>query len=284
MSQKKVYKGGLIDTHLHLRDISESVISETPLHDFGEVKESSHLWTARQAVDQLLLEMKSCDVGHAVVLHLLWQPWSVEEFAEALASQPKLTGFVNVDPRMPSALDDIRRGYELGFRGLKLHPRIQCYRPDDASCVAVVQKAGDLGMPVLLDCFPDGDWLMAGLDVLQYATLAREAPDTKVIVAHAAGHHCLDLLMLAKRVKNLWFDISYSLLYYKTPVIDSIFYAMESIRYERVLFGTDYPDRNLKISIENSLELLKKFCVHSEAKEKILWKNALELLKLPQLG
>ncbi len=135
-------------------------------------------------------------------------------------------------------------------------------------------------MPVLLDCFPDGDWLMAGLNVLQYATLARQSPNTTVIVAHAAGHHCLDLLMLAKRVKNLWFDISYSLLYYGSPVIEAIFYAMESIRYERVLFGTDYPDRSLRTSVEKSLELMDKFGVCGEAREKLLWKNALELLKL----
>jgi len=280
MSQTKAYTGGVIDAHLHLRDRSESATTETPLHDVSGVKERAHLWTARQAVDQLLLEMDSCNVGHAVVLHLLWQPWSVEEFAEALAGQPTLTGFVNVDPRTPSALDDIQRGHELGFRGLKLHPRIQRYRPDDAACVAVVQRAGDLGMPVLLDCFPDGDWLMAGLSVLQYATLAREAPETKVIVAHAAGHHCLDLLMFAKRVKNLWFDISYSLLYYSDPVVELLFYTLKSMRYERVLFGTDYPDRLLCPSVERSLALMDKFGVVGEARERLLWKNALDLLKL----
>lgn len=280
MIQKKSYGGGVIDAHLHLRDGSGRAIADTSLHDVSGVKEGGHLWTARQAVDQLLLEIDSCGVGHAVVLHLLWQPWSVEEVAEALAGQPRLTGFVNVDPHLPSALDEIQRGHELGFQGLKLHPRIQRYRPDDAACVAVVRRAGDLGMPVLLDCFPDGDWLMAGLSVLQYAMLARAAPETKIIVAHAAGHHCLDLLMLAKRVKNLWFDISYSLLYYKSPVIDSIFYAMESMRYERVLFGTDYPDRPLKASVESSLELLNRFGVVGEKKDKILWENALALLKL----
>jgi predicted TIM-barrel fold metal-dependent hydrolase len=224
--------------------------------------------------------MESCGVGHAVVLHLLWQPWSVEEVAEALSEQPLLTGFVNVDPCSRSALENLQRGHDLGFRGVKLHPRIQHYRPDDASCVALVRRAGELGMPVLLDCFPDGDWLMAGLDVLQYATLAREAPDTKVIVAHAAGHHCLDLLMLAKRVKNLWFDVSYSLLYYRGPVIESLFYALESIRYERVLFGTDYPDRPLKISVESSLALIDDFGVTGDARSRLLWKNASELLRL----
>lgn len=277
----KEYRTGLIDAHLHLREKpDEREAWRFPPHDAESVTEPYGDWSAASAVRQLLLEMDSCGVGHAVVLHLLWQPWSVEAVAEALANQPTLTGFVNIDPRLPTALDDIQKGYELGYRGLKLHPRTQCYRPNDAACVAVARRAGDLGIPVLLDCFPDGDWLTAGLSVLDYAKLAREAPETRVVVAHAGGHHCLDLLMLAKRIKNLWFDISYSLLYYGSPVVDCIFYAMESIRYERVLFGTDYPDRPLEISVKKSLALMDKYGVVGEAREKLLWKNALELLKL----
>lgn len=254
-------EGGIIDAHLHLDDRSGR--------------------TAEEAVKQLEIEMVASGLGHAFVLHLLWQPWSVEDVASALARQPTLTGFINVDPNSPAALSDLERGYDLGFRGLKLHPRRQKYRPDDAPCIALVRRAGELGMPALIDCFPDGDWLLAGLNVLQYAALAREAPLTKIIVAHAAGHHCIDLLMLAKRIPNLWFDVSYSLLYYASPVVDALFYCMESIRYERVTFGTDHPDRPLKASVEMSLALMDKFHVTGEPRDKLLWKNARELLLKP---
>lgn len=284
MILNKSYTGGLVDSHLHLLDRRTGATTSQVRHDGSGPASDKCDWSARSAVEQLLLEMNSCNVGHAVVLHLLWQPWSVEEVAEALASQPTLTGFVNVDPRSNSVLDDLKWAFDLGFQGLKLHPRIQGYKPDDDACISVVRLAGEMDMPVLLDCFPDGDWLMAGLNVLSYAALAREAPDTKIIVAHAAGHHCLDLLMLAKRVKNLWFDVSYSLLYYDAPVLKSLFYALASIRYERVLFGTDYPDRPLKTSVQKSLALMDKFGVTGEAREKLLWKNALELLQLNPLG
>lgn len=268
-------KGAIVDAHLHLDD---RLGQGTARNAASSGKD--RLCTADQAAGQLVQEMQTCNVGHAVVLHLLWQPWSVEDVAEALAGRPMLTGFVNVDPRSPTALDDVKKGYDLGFRGLKLHPRIQRYRPDDEVCIAVVRRAGELGMPSLIDCFPDGDWIMAGLDVRQYAALAAQAPDSQLIVAHSAGHHCLDLLMLAKRVKNLWFDVSYSLLYYDTPVTESLFYALKSIRYERVLFGTDYPDRPLKTSVDRSLVLLDKFGVAGEDRAKLLWENALELLRL----
>lgn len=252
---------GIVDAHLHLDDRSGG--------------------TAADAAQDLVMAMQSCGVSHAVVLHLLWQKWSVGEVAAALAEHRCLTGFVNVNPNSPSAMEDLKQGVALGFRGVKLHPRLQKYRPDDPACIALVQLAGELGLPVLLDCFPDGEWLMAELTVLHYARLAKQAPQTRIIVAHAAGHHCIDLLMLAKRIPNLWFDVSYSLLYYDSPVVESLFYCLKSIRYERVLFGTDYPDRPLKTSVEMSLALLDRFSVTGDARDKLLWKNAQELLQLP---
>jgi uncharacterized protein len=261
LSTEEMLPPRLIDAHLHLDDRQGG--------------------SADEAARRLVADMKACNVVHSVVLHLLWQPWSVEEMAAALAQQPSLTGFINVNPHSSSAVADLQRGHELGFRGLKLHPRIHKYRPDDAACIAVVRRAGELNMPVVIDCFPDGDWLMGGLNVLQHAALARAAPEATLIVAHAAGHHCIDLLMLAKRVPNLWFDLSYSLLYYDSPVVDALFYCMKSIRYEKVLFGTDYPDRPLPASVAASLELFDRFGVVEEAREKVLWKNAQQLLQLP---
>lgn len=280
----KVHLGGVIDSHLHLSPFPPTDRAVENSTTDGSVERPSQPRSAATAVNELLLEMSAAGIGHAVVLHLLWQPWSVNEVADALLKTPVLTGFINIDPKSPTALCDVDQGICLGFRGVKLHPRLQNYRPDDPACVAVAQRAGELGIPVLLDCFPDGDWQMAGLNILQYATLAKQAPNTAVIVAHAGGHYCLDLLMLAKRIKNLWFDISYSLLYYRSPVVEMIFYAIESMRYERVLFGTDYPDRQLAVSVRQSLDLMDKFGVFGEAREKLLWKNASELLKLKPLA
>lgn len=249
---------GLIDAHVHLDDRGGG--------------------SAEQAVARLAADMADSQVSHAVVLHLLSQPWSVAEVAGALARRPQLTGFVNVDPRSPNALAELDAAAALGFRGLKLHPRMHQFLPDDPACVALVRRAGEHGWPVTIDCFPDGDWLLAGHEVLHYARLAREAPQARVVVAHAAGHRCLDLLMLAKRVSNLWFDLSYSLLYYARPVVENLLYCVRSIRGERVLFGTDHPDRPLGLAISRSLELLDQHGLGGEIREKLLWKNAHQLL------
>ncbi len=255
----KLYGMALIDMHTHLDERLGG--------------------SAEAAVGQLIAAMDVAGVEHAVVLHLLRQPWPVEEVAAAVNTQPRLTGFVNIDPHSPTATSELEGAVRVGFRGLKLHPRLQKFRPDDPACIRLVVRAGEMGLPTLIDCFPDGDWLEAGLGVLQYASLARLAPGAKLIVAHAAGHHCLDLLMLAKRVPNLWFDLSYSWLYYDDAVVAQLAYCVRSMRGERILFGTDYPDRPLPEAIARSFILLDRFGIDGELREKILCRNALHLLQ-----
>ena len=114
--------------------------------------------------------------------------------------------------------------------------------------------------------------------MLHYAALARAAPGTRLIAAHAAGHHCLDLLMLAKRVPNLWCDLSYSWLYYDDAVVAQLAYCVRSLRGERILFGTDHPDRPLPESIRRSFELLQRHHIEADLQHQILWHNAHQLL------
>ena len=71
MISLKLYKGGLVDAHLHLRDKPGGLKTHPLQHDPKTPVENVHCWSAVAAVEQLLLEMNSCNVGHAVVLHLL---------------------------------------------------------------------------------------------------------------------------------------------------------------------------------------------------------------------
>ena len=256
----KNYGTRLIDAHLHL--------------------DSRIGGSAQTVVDKLLADMEEAGVEHAVVLQLLTQPWSLAEVAAATVSHPRLTAFANIDPNQPDASTTLHKAVAMGYRGVKLHPRLQKFCPDAPACIALVQRAGELDLPVLIDCFPDGDWLLSGLNILNYANLARVASGTRLIVAHAGGHHCIDLLMLAKRIPNLWFDLSYSWLYYDDSVVSQLAYCVRSMRGERVLFGTDYPDRPLDESVQRSLALLDRHGVTGGLQSKILWHNAQQLLRL----
>jgi predicted TIM-barrel fold metal-dependent hydrolase len=248
----------IIDTHLHLSPLVSPKAS-----------------VAAASLDK---DLAASNVERAIALHLLAQPWSAEEFAEAIAATKRLSGFINVDPCGGDAQQRLRYGVEkLGFIGLKLHPRLQRFDLDDASVRRLVGYAGEMDVPVLIDAFPDGDWLMMGFDPLAFARLAKECADTRIIIGHFGGHHCLDFMMLAKRLPNIWFDLSYSLLYYEgSSVTANLLYCCRSMKYQRIFYGSDYPDRDISTTVQRSLDILRAHGIGDTEKDRLMSTNAME--------
>lgn len=250
----------VIDAHLHLDP------------DAGD---------AQAAVRRLDADLGAAQITAGVLLHLDFHPWSMEEVAGALEESTRLMGFVNVRPG-EGAIEQLKTAVGLGYRGLKLHPRLQSYAVDGEATVELVQVAGDLGLPVVVDAFPDGSWLLDGFDPRAFGRLGQLCPSARVVVAHFGGHHCIDVMMIAKRVPNLWIDLSYSLLYYRTSsVIADLVYACRSLRFERVMYGSDHPDRPVKDTLEASLEVLDEHGVRGDDLDRLMYTNAKELLGWP---
>ena len=120
---------------------------------------------------------------------------------------------------------------------------------------------------------------MQGLNPLQYASLAKACPNTCFIWAHMGGHQVIDFMMLAKRLENVYFDCSYSLLYFRgSSIPQNMVYAMKSMRFERIFYGSDYPDRTIKESLHSSIDVLDEFGVTDSQKEKLLYSNFKEFM------
>jgi len=256
----KKIAGPVIDTHVHLSQ-------EIP-------------GPAANAAKVLNDELERSGVEKAIVLHLAFQRWSLEEVAEAINEHERLIGFVNIHPDEDDAKSLLSHAVgELKFRGLKLHPRLMNHDIDGPNSVDLVRHAGRLGLPVIICGFPDGDWMMQGSTALKYANLARACPNTRIIVAHMGGHHVLDFMMLAKRIPNMYFDTSYTLLYYRgSAVVQNITYAMRSMRFKKIFYGSDYPDRSVKDTVDGSYVLLREYGLNEDEIVKILYTNAKEFL------
>jgi predicted TIM-barrel fold metal-dependent hydrolase len=256
----------IIDSHLH----------------FDENVDGTALGAARELDAQLV----QAGVARAVALHLEFQPWSMEEFSEAVGRTERIKAFVNLHPDSPGVVNQLRYAIEkLGFIGLKLHPRLQQFAVDSESTVRLVREAGEIGVPVLIDAFPDGDHSMQGFHPVRYATLAKLCSSTRIIWAHMGGHHVLDFMMLAKRLPNVYFDISYSLLYYqKSSIPIDMVYAMHSMKFDRIFYGSDYPDRSIEISLRKSLDFLMAQGLQNENLIKIMGGNACKFFEWADLN
>ena len=251
----------IIDAHLHL--------------------DSNVDGTAAGAAKELDQQLRDAGISRAIVLHLEKQQWPAKEFANAIAVYPRLHGFINVHPYTFNAIEQLHEGVQqLGFIGLKLHPRLQEFDVDDKRTVSIVQEAGKLNIPVLIDAFPDGTHLMQGFSPIRYAALAKQCPETKLIWAHMGGHYVIDFMMLAKRLPNVYMDLSFSLLYYdNSPVVDNMVYAMRSMKFERIFYGSDYPDRPVGITLNKSLAVLKSKGLSEDECDKIMFGNAINFFQ-----
>jgi predicted TIM-barrel fold metal-dependent hydrolase len=251
----------IIDAHVHLDD-----------------RKSEDLHSSFALLNS---EMDEAKIAQCVLLHLECQPWRLEDYAQIIPKYPKILNFANVHPYVENAKKTLERAVtEFGFCGLKLHPRLNGFKVDDPRVIDLTNFAGQLRIPVLIDAFPDGTILMAGFDPIEYARLAQAAPKTQFIWAHSGGHHCLDFMMLCRRLDNVSMDISYSYLYFRgSSVVQNLNYMMRSMRFKKIFYGSDFPDRGLKESLDLSLIEMDTFGFSEGEKAAILGGNFEEFLR-----
>ena len=248
----------VIDAHLHLNQDQYPNIEEA----FADLQ-------------QQLIES---EIDKGLLLHLEVQNYELEHFKPLIKKYDRIEAFVNLNPYCEKAPNKLSEAYDKwGFIGLKLHPRLQNISLMDYRTIRLCQLAGDLNFPVLIDAFPDGSGLLQGFESTKYALLAKACPKTRFIWAHMGGHKVIDFMMLAKRCSNVWMDCSYSLLYYRSSAVtQNLIYAMKSMGFNRIFYGSDYPDRKIKVTLEESLKVFYEFDIKDEPLKKILYYNAKE--------
>jgi len=173
--------------------------------------------------------------------------------AECVKKYPKrLVGFGRVDPRREDAIKELKRIKDsLGLNGLKLHPFVECFRPDHPFFNKFFEKTNELQLPIL---FHSGDGFSSPGLILK---IAKRHPKLPIIL----GHLKESAINALKECKNIYVETSGTL-----P--DFIELAV-GIDEDRVLFGSDAPYYRYptQIAIVEAAEISKK------CKKKILYEN-----------
>jgi len=209
-------------------------------------------------------------------------------------ADPKaLVGFASVVPApYERAVKELKRAVlDLGLRGLKLHPSLQGFCLRNPHVWEVLRVAGELGVPVIIHALwidestlyfksPYSPWVNL---VEDYALLPHVAPETKLIYAHMGGlHHFREVLSIATR-KNVYLDTSYSIITISREIsLERLARYVRLLGAEKFLFGSDTipgltPE---ELGARSQVRLIKTLPLSEEEKEKILRKNAEEVLKI----
>jgi predicted TIM-barrel fold metal-dependent hydrolase len=232
------------------------------------------------SVERLIKSLEESKIDKAVVLPIA--PLISNDFVAKVCDDypDKLIGFASVNPRDSDAVKKLEEDViKYNLKGLKLHPRLQNFKPNNPVHFPIYKKAEELGIPILFDTFLNKPTLLKDQIPLLYDEIARIIPDTPIIMAHFGGFKFLEALAVANANKNIYFDISGTLEYfYNTPYQDQIKFVLEKIGFNRVIYGSDYPEKDVQETLIVTKEVFKCFNISKENSYKIFSKNIIKIL------
>ena len=198
---------------------------------------------------------------------------------------PTLIPLVSVDIlQTPSDMEaEIENTLKHGARGLKLHPVVNHFSPDDRRMWPAYAKAMEVGFPLL---FHSGLGELAGYDAANYARpshfepLLRSFPKLTVILAHMGNGYLEESVALAQKYGQVYFDISGIISFIGSEGgFSSDTHAVEMIRkigVNRVLFGSDWPWCDPLLAKQR----FDRLALTDQEKKSILGENAAKIFRL----
>lgn len=162
----------------------------------------------------------------------------------------------------------------LGYRGIKLHPRISNFTLDHPNLSYILQLAEKKKLIVLLCCYVGSGYNeYSAKDFLSsLVNLFKNRRSLKTVLLHGGCQRLLDFSEFVRlRPKNFLLDLSMTIMRYKGSSVDlDIKYLFKTLD-QRVCIGSDFPEHNLKDVKKRFLDLSKG--ISKSKKENIAFKN-----------
>lgn len=203
----------------------------------------------------------------------------VADFAAANADVA--IAFASIDPhRGPEGVREARKLVSSGrVRGLKLHPPLQEFVPNDRLAYPLYEIFAEARLPVLFHTGHSGigTGMPGGGGIrLKYGNpmpiddVSVDFPEMPIILAHPSFPWQDEAISICLHKPTVYIDLSgWSPKYFSPTLVQ---YANTLLKY-KVLFGSDYPF----ITPDRWLSDLEKIAVRDEVRPLILKENALKL-------
>ncbi len=195
--------------------------------------------------EALIAQMDEAGIARSI-LYAVEAPivYASNEYVAGLcAAYPdRLIGFASVDPTSPGAPAALERAVvDLGLWGLKLHPPLQDFFPNDEAVWPVYEKAAELNIPVVfhVGTTPFGALCrLAQANPILIDDVAVRFPQLRIMLTHLGTLWHNEAFMVVEKNPNVWIDTAaylYEIEQILTPEL------LGRIGAEKVIFGTDYP-------------------------------------------
>ena len=231
-------------------------------------------------VEGYLDEIRRSGITHAVVVGRDTPGLTVsnDRIAELTQGHAELIGLGSVDPQTrgtAATLAEIERSISvLGQKAINLEPGFgaPALYADDPLFHPVYDACQSLDVPVCLMSGPTTPDLACN-DPAAVGRVARAFPRLKIVCYHGFWPRIAEIIGVAFRYENVFLCPD---MYLFAPGGSAYVEAVNSVLQDQFLFGTSYPFRAMKQTVEDFDTLAWKDGVRA----KVLYENARRLLKL----
>ena len=270
----------IIDFHTHIfpDKIAQSTISSLEQASNGKASTNG-------TANGLIEHMKGAGVDISVNLPVLTKPSqfeSVMKFAmfvnETYANtNEKIISFAGMHPACEDIKGKMKTLKENGFLGVKIHPDYQGTFIDDDGYIEILKCAKDLDLIVVTHAGIDDGYkdMPVRCPPERCAKVIDKVNHNKFVLGHYGAHKQWQKVLEILCEKDVYFDTAFTFHEIDQDLFKKI---LDKHGEDKILFATDCPWRDMK----EDLSILKSYNLSDATMDKILYKNALKLLKIKE--
>lgn len=230
----------------------------------------------------LYSRLNECGISLAINLPVLTKPSqfeSVLRFASEInshGSAGKILSFAGIHPDSEDIQGEMKRIYDSGFLGIKIHPDYQNTYFDDERYVRIISEAKKYGLITVTHAGPDIAYKGRAVRCTPRRVLnllEKIGGYEKLVLAHLGGGGIYEEVCRELCGRDIYLDTAFSLDFTTKEELIGI---VEKHGEDKILFATDSPWAD----ISRYTKYFSSLPVSEQAREKILYKNAKKLLNL----
>ena len=205
-------------------------------------------------------------------------------YAEIVRKFPeKFIGFAGIDPlKKKKAVQEIKRSYELGLRGIAVRPFMFQIRPTNKKMYPIYSTCVELDIPIWFHI--SINYSTNSMEVerpIYLDVIAQDFPELKIIAGHGGWPWVNEMVAVAWRNPNIYIDIaSYLPKYFGMEGTgwEPLMHYGNSVLQDKILFGSTW--LFMGMSIKQLADEVMKLPLKEKVKEKWLYSNAARLLNI----
>lgn len=274
----------VIDAHVHV----------FPDRTFQAVRNwfDAHAWRIRyrDSSENLIRFLLDRGVAHVIALQYAHKPGIARELNTYMAGlcrrfPGQVTGMATVFPGEPGAKDILKKAFDQGLGGVKLHVHVQCFDLNSPQMDEICAVCAGYGTPMVVhagreprsDHYRCDPYAFCRAD--KVGRILTRFPDLKFCVPHLGFDEISAYRSLMAAHDNLWLDTAMVLTDYFPAQVRPDLMAFP---LDRVMYGSDFP--NIPYAWDRELKWLKGADLCASELEQITWRNAARFFNLDLKG